>query len=207
MSSLLFAASVYAAPLKLMVYGDSLSAGYQLPQDDSFYTQLEKSLQSEGENVRVLDYSKSGETSEGGVAKVTAALDMEPDAVLLELGINDILHGVSVTATQKNLQKIIDAFKEKEIPVLLVGMEAPVLMDLSYRKSFKNMYQFLAQKNDLMLYPFFMNGLWNDNGKHKDYAYFLSDLVHPSAQGVAIITKNILPTVKKFLKIHFPDRK
>ena len=194
--------SVWASSLRLMVFGDSLSVGHNLPQEDSFYFQLEKSLQADGFDVKVLNYSKSGETSAGGMAKMSGALEMSPDAVLLELGINDALHGMDVATTQQNLQAIISSFKKANIPVMLIGMEAPVLMDLPYRTAFKSMYQTLARENGLMLYPFFMEGLWNTNGSHKDLAYFLSDLAHPSAQGVAIITKNILPTVEKFLRTY-----
>ena len=200
LSACIFSTSVWAVPLKLMVFGDSLSVGHNLPQEDSFYFQLEKSLQTDGFEVHLLNYSKSGETSAGGLAKIEKALEMQPDAVLLELGINDALHGMKVASTQQNLQAIIVTFLNKKIPVLLIGMEAPVVMELPYRTAFRQMYQTLAQENHLILYPFFMEGLWKNNGIHKDLNYFLPDLAHPSAQGVAIMTKNILPTVKKFLR-------
>ena len=193
---------VLANPIKLMVFGDSLSVGHHLPQEDSFYFQLEKALQKDGFDVQTLNYSKSGETSTGGLAKVSEAIEMQPDAVLLELGINDAFQRVKISTVQQNLQEIINSFLKNNIPVLLIGMEAPILMDLTYRSAFKNMYQTLAKDNNLLLYPFFMNGLWKTNGAHMNLDYFLSDLIHPSAQGVEIMTQNILPTVKKFLKTY-----
>ena len=192
--------TAFAIPIKLMVFGDSLSVGYHLPAQDAFYSKLQEKLQKHGYDVVVINYSKSGETSAGGVSKLDASLQKKPDAVLLELGINDVLHGIALTATENNLQKIIDGFQTQKVPILLIGMEAPVVMGYSYRQAFKKMYQSLAKKNNLMLYPFFMDGLWNPNGQQKNVDYFLPDGLHPTAQGVEIMTTNILPTVEKFLK-------
>ena len=204
---LLVAITGYARPINLMVFGDSLSVGYHLSPDEAFYTQLEKALKADGFDVKVLNYSKSGETSAGGLANLSNAMQAAPDAVLLELGINDALRGLSVAQTRQNLQAIITAFKNKKTPVFLIGMEAPILRDITYRQAFKEMFVQLAQTNQLMLYPFFMDGLWKSNGEHKNLEYFLSDMAHPSAKGVSIMTKKIVPKIKQFMLTNFGRKK
>ena len=191
--------AVYANPIKLMVLGDSLSAGHKLKPKEAFYSQLQQVLQEKGYQINVINFSKSGETTAGGVAKLKTALAKKPDAVILELGINDLRRGLSLAKAEKNLQSIISTFQDRNIPVLLVGMEAPALAPQAYRDTFRNMYRSLANKNHLMLYPFFMNGLWNNDGTQKDLSYFLQDMAHPSAIGVTIMVQNILPTVEHFL--------
>lgn len=187
----------------LMVYGDSLSAGYRLPEKDAFYSQLEQALKDKGySNIAVLNLSKSGETTSGGVDRIHNALTYKPDAVLLELGINDALRGVEVATIQKNLETMIVTFQAAGAPVLLIGMQVPPVKDKAYQEEFNEMYQHLAQKYDLILYPFFMNGLFDYTLGQLNFntAYLQSDRVHPTKDGVQVMVKNILPTVEKFLK-------
>jgi len=196
---MLLSLSVMAEPLNIMVFGDSLSVGHNLATEDSFWQQLEKSLANKGYQVKVLNYSKSGETTAGGLRKVKDALFMNPDCVLLELGINDAFQKVPLKDTTKNLQGIIDFLKKRGIPVLLIGMEAPTYRTSEYRDEFREMYADLAYENELLLYPFFMKGLWNDDGTQKSADYFLKDRVHPSAKGVKIMVNHILPVVEQFI--------
>ncbi|MBQ4471983.1 MAG: arylesterase [Alphaproteobacteria bacterium] len=199
LGGLMMSVSVMAAPTKLMVFGDSLSVGYKIPEQASFCAQLEKALQDNKKNVVVLNYSKSGETTAGGVAKVNEAVDVKPDGVILELGINDALEKRDLNDTNEDLQTLISSFLDNGIPVFLVGMEVPADAPEEYRDAFRQMYADLALENELLLYPFFMDGLWQDDGKHVSEDYFLPDGMHPSEKGVGIMVKRILPAVQQFL--------
>ncbi len=207
MIALLFGFQVAAAPnsnnFVLMIYGDSLSAGYRLPAADSFAAQLQKALDDKGySNITVVNNSKSGETTAGGIKRLHNALSEQPDAVLLELGINDALRDIDVSTVRRNLEQMIVTFQQSGIPVMLIGMKAPPVKDPTYQSDFAQMYRDLATKYDLTLYPFFMDGLvdYSTGRLNFNAAYFLSDRAHPSKEGVAVMVQNILPTVRDFLK-------
>ncbi len=190
-------------PYRLMVFGDSLSAGYRLPSHEAFYSKLQSSLHNNGyRNVTVIHFSKSGETTTGGLSKLPQALSQHPDAVLLELGVNDALRGVQIETIRNNLQQMIDQFKKAGISVMLIGMQIPPIKNPVYAGQFATMYNTLAQKNGLILYPFFMKGVLNYksvlNGQKSNYT--LGDNLHPNAKGIDIMVKNILPDVIKFLR-------
>jgi len=188
---------------QLMIYGDSLSAGYRLPEKDAFYSQLEKTLKDKGySNISVLNFSKSGETTTGGVARLHNALTYKPDAVLLELGINDALRDVDITTIQRNLETMIITFQNAGAPVMLIGMQVPPTKEQTYQNDFNEMYRYLSQKYHLTLYPFFMNGLFDYTLDRLNFntAYLQADHVHPTKEGVQVMVKNILPTVQEFLK-------
>ena len=192
----------YAKPYRLAVYGDSLAAGYRLMKQDSFCSRLETALKQKGYDIIVLNESRSGETTWGGVQRLPSLLEQKPDAVILELGINDAIRNFDLTITEENLKTIITRLRENHIPVLLVGMEAIILRIPKYRQDFKQMYQRLAKKYHLIFYPFFMKGIINMFvGKPIGIPEnFLPDDLHPNAQGVQIMVDNILPTVERFLK-------
>lgn len=198
-----FTLNALADPFRLMVMGDSLSAGYHLNKNDSFYMKLEKALLEKHNDLEIIHFSRSGETTAGGVQKMNRALAQKPDAVLLELGVNDALRDEKTETIAKNLQSIIDTFQKNNIPVMLIGMQIPFIKPASYAQKFKQMYVDLAQKNNLILYPFFMDGLFHGSGLialNLPNENLLSDRLHPSAKGVDIMVKNILPTVNRFLK-------
>lgn len=188
---------------QLMVYGDSLSAGYRLPEKDAFYSQLERALRDKGySNVSVLNFSKSGETTAGGLDRIHNALTYKPDAVLLELGINDALRGVDVASIQQNLETMIITFQAAGAPVMLIGMQVPPVKDQTYQDDFNEIYRYLARKYHLTFYPFFMNGLFDYTLGRLNFntAYLQPDRAHPTKEGVQVMVKNILPTVQEFLK-------
>lgn len=189
-------------PFRLMVFGDSLSAGYNLPASDAFYTQLEHALQNKGyKNVKVVNASRAGETTSGALGRVATELTGRPDAVLVELGINDAFRQTPVPTIQSNLEKIVVTFKESGVPVMLIGMQAPLTMAGAYQQEFSAMYGNVAKKYDLFLYPFFMDGLFGSfSSLNAVSPYLQPDRAHPTAQGVAMMVKNILPTVEKFLR-------
>jgi acyl-CoA thioesterase-1 len=199
----LFLSSVsWASDFKLMVFGDSLAAGYRLPKKEAFYTQLEESLKNKGYRVVVVNASRSGETTAGGVKRQKSAIAQKPDAVLLELGVNDAIRNRPINETRHNLQTLIEAFQKNKIPVLLVGMQATPNRPISYRQQFTKMYQELADQYDLILYPFFMDGIFKAGfGSVMPVSdKVLGDNVHPNAVGVRVMVDNILPTVDRFLR-------
>ena len=199
---LMWNTAVFASNYKIAVFGDSLAAGYKLAPSDAFYKQLETALHREGyKNIIVLNHSKSGETTSGGINRLSSLITDKPDAVLLELGINDAIRSMPVDGIERNLQRIIGRLQQAGIPVLLVGMQVPSVNTPSYARAFNNMYTELARKNGLLLYPFFMKDVlkFNPIKMNFDKTYLLSDGVHPNAEGVKIMVQNILPTVIDFL--------
>lgn len=186
---------------RLMVFGDSLSAGYRLESSEAFYSQLEKALNDKGyDNVVVINESISGNTSAQGLARVNKALEKKPHAVLLELGINDALRGENLDKTKENLAALIEKFQQNDVPVMLIGMQAPPMSSIDTRNKLTQMYKDLAKKYQLTFYPFFMDGVFIERLGILDLRYLQDDGAHPTAEGVQIMTRKIMPTVEKFLK-------
>jgi acyl-CoA thioesterase I len=177
----------------IVALGDSLTAGYQLRPDASFPAQLEKTLRSRGANVKVINAGVSGDTAADGLARVDWALPDNADAVVLELGANDALRGLPVPGTMKVLDTILARLKERKLPVLIAGMEAPRNWGPDYVTAFRQMYVDLARKYDAPLYPFFLDGVALDNG------LTLPDGLHPTDKGVARIVERILPSVEDLI--------
>jgi acyl-CoA thioesterase-1 len=177
----------------IVALGDSLTAGYGLPQDQSFPAQLEAALKARGHNVRVVNAGVSGDTATAGLQRLDWAIPDDADAVIVELGANDALQGLPPERTKATLAKIIEALQAKKIPVLLAGMEAPRNLGKDYVESFGAMYPDLAAQYDVILYPFFLEGAaLNDN-------LMLKDGIHPNGEGVAVIVENMLPKVEELL--------
>ena len=185
---------------RLMVFGDSLSAGYRLQPQEAFYALLEESLHKKGyNNVEVINASISGNTTAQGLARVDKAIAQKPHAVLLELGINDVLQGLDLKQTENNLEQIIQRFQKNNIPVMLIGMQAPPMSSVELRTQFTQLYKDLAKKYRLTFYPFFMDGVFVEHFGVLDMKYLQDDAAHPTAQGVQIMTQKIMPTVERFL--------
>lgn len=187
---------------KFMVFGDSLSAGYRLPKEDSFAEQLQIALTELGyAQVVVINNSKSGETTAGGLNRQKQALEQKPDGVILELGINDVLRGVGIETIRENLSKLITNFQKAGVSVLLAGMKAPPITEPAYADRFFDMYRVLSQKYHVVLYPFFMRGIFNAAGNQYESAvpYLLPDRAHPRADGVSLMVEDMLPTIERFL--------
>lgn len=200
LGGLMMSASVMATPMKLLVFGDSLSVGHKIEAKDSFWSQLNVALKKNGHNVQVLNHSKSGETTAGALHRIKSAIARKPDGVILQLGSNDMFQHFPLEKTQNNLQTLIDTFKQQKIPVFLVGMEAMLTEPQEYRDGIRQMYVNLATENELLLYPFFMDGLWREDGSHTSEDYFLKDGIHPTGKGVAVMVKRILPAIEQFLR-------
>jgi len=180
--------------LKIVAFGDSLTAGYGLPQSAAFPVQLEKALQKAGFHIRVENAGVSGDTSTGGLQRLDWALANGADLVLLELGANDALRGISPQITRQNLDTIIAKLKQKNIPILLTGMQAPPNMGADYKDEFDRIFPDLAAKYNLAFYPFFLDGVAAIPSLNQD------DAIHPNREGVAIIVQKMLPYLADLLK-------
>ena len=180
-------------PVKLVALGDSLTAGYRLPADAAFPTVLERMLKAKGEDVTVANAGVSGDTATGGLDRVDWSVPDGTAGVILELGANDMLRGTDPTVTERALSAIIERLKARGIPVLLAGMQAAPNLGPDYKARFDAIYPALAKRYDMILYPFFLDGIIGDRAQHLD------DMLHPKRQGVETIAARMLPTVQAFL--------
>ncbi len=183
-----------ARPIRLLAFGDSLTAGYGLPPGQGFAPKLEAALRKQGHDVTVVDGGVSGDTTSGGLARLDWTLGDGADAVILELGANDMLRGIDPKVPADNLDKMLAALKARHIPVLLAGMHTAPSMGREYSDRFDAIYPEMSRKYDVALYPFFLNGIIGDQALH------LPDGLHPNAAGVDVIVQKILPAVDDLLK-------
>jgi len=183
-----------AEPLEIVVLGDSLVAGYQLGSGEDYPTRLQAALEAKGYQISVINAGVSGDTTSGGLARVDWSVPDGADGVILELGANDALRGIAPQKVEDNLAAIIARLQERDIPVMLMGMMAPPNMGEDYAAEFNPVYDDLASRYSLPLYPFFLNGVTT----HPDLQ--LSDGMHPNADGVEVMVENTLPAVEAFIK-------
>ena len=179
----------------VILFGDSLMAGYGLPQEKHLSVVLQNKLVNNGYNIEIINGSVSGGTSAGGLNRVGWSLS-EPniDLMILGLGANDMLRGISPTETEKNLEKIIQISKKKKIDVILAGMIAPTTHGFNYKKKFDNIYPSLAKKYDLDLIPFLLEGVVLKPELNQD------DGMHPNAKGTLIISDTLEKGIISFIK-------
>ncbi len=178
-----------AEPIRLLALGDSLTAGYGLPTDQTFPVQLEAALRDRGYNIAVINAGVSGDTTAGGLARLDWALSDEPDLVLVELGANDGLRGLDPRDTRRNLAAILERLSERDMPTLLAGMYAPPNLGREYGEVFNALYPELAEAYSVPLYPFFLEGVAAVASLNQ------ADGIHPNGSGVAVIVENMLPAV------------
>lgn len=196
LSSLLLAISLLggataarAEPAVILAFGDSLTAGYGLPAEDSFTSQLEQALRDAGQDVVVRNAGVSGDTTAGGLTRLAWTLSERPDLVILELGANDGLRGIDPAATRANLDAILGELTGRDIAVLFTGMRAPPNLGADYTRAFDGLFADLATKHAVAFYPFFLDGVAAQPDLNQD------DGIHPNADGVAIIVERLLPHV------------
>lgn len=187
----LLAGPAYADPYRIVGFGDSLMAGYQLGPGQSFADRLQAALKKDGFDVTVANAGVSGDTTSDGLARLDWSVPDGTGLVLLELGANDMLRGVDPAVTEKNLDRMIARLRQRGIKVLLAGMRAAPNLGKAYADAFDAIYPRLARKYDLPLYPFFLDGVAGDR------ALELSDGMHPNAKGVERMVERILPLVEK----------
>lgn len=175
------------APVSIVAFGDSLTAGYMLKPADSFPAQLQMALHAKGHKVQIINAGVSGDTTAGGLDRLAWTLQPVPDAVIVELGANDALRGNDPKKARDNLDKILNKITSAGVPVLLAGMKAPGNWGADYVKDFDAIYPDLAAKYSAPLYPFFLEGV------ALDPKLVMDDGLHPTAAGIAEIVKRILP--------------
>lgn len=189
------AAAQGLGPFRLLVFGDSLSAGYQLAPGQGFADQLEAALVARGQAVEVVDAAVSGDTASAGLARLDWAVEDTIDAAIVELGGNDMLRGVDPGVTEGALDAILARLGERGIPVLLAGMRAAPNLGPEYQSRFDAIYAAVAERHGALLYPFFLEGV----AAHARLT--LDDGMHPNAEGVAVIVAGILPKVEELLAL------
>jgi len=189
---LLTAASAWAAkPLRILAFGDSLTAGFGLPDADGFVPQLQSALADKGIAARVINAGVSGDTTAGGLARLDWALGDDPQLVIVELGANDGLRGLDPRTTAANLDGILAKLESQKRAILLAGMKAPRNLGTEYTTAFDAIYPDLAARHHVTLYPFFLDGVATDPQLNQE------DGIHPNAAGVKVVVGHMLPYVLK----------
>jgi acyl-CoA thioesterase I len=178
----------------VVVFGDSLAAGYGLDAGRSFPDDLQKKLDAQGYSWHVVNLGISGDTTEGGVARMDSATSLQPAIVIVELGGNDGLRGLPLAVTRKNLQNMIQTFQGAGARVVLAGMTLPPNYGADYIRGFEQIYRDLAARNRLTLIPFLLTDIVTS-----DLRYFQRDGIHPTAEGAVIVSETVLRAVKPLL--------
>jgi acyl-CoA thioesterase-1 len=179
--------------VRIVGFGDSLMAGYGLNGSEGFPARLQAALEARGHKVEITDAGVSGDTSSGGLARLDWSIPEDVDGVILELGANDALRGLPPEKTRENLDAMITRLKERGIEVLLAGMLAPPNLGADYETRFNAIYPELADKYDVVLYPFFLDGVTGNP------EFLLDDGMHPNANGINTMVDGILPYAEDFL--------
>ncbi len=187
------AAPASARTMKLVALGDSLTAGYGVAPGKAFPDQLEAALKARGWDVTVVNAGVSGDTAEDGLARWDWAVPADADALIVELGANDMLRGLPPEATKQTLAAVLDRAKAAHLPTLLAGMRAAPNLGAGYDKAFDAIYPALAESRGAILYPFFLEGVAGDPKLNQ------LDGLHPTPAGVAVIVGRILPAVEALL--------
>ncbi len=191
------AAPALAEPIVIAALGDSLTQGYGLPVDQGFVPQLENWLNDNGSEVRVINAGVSGDTSAGGLARIDWTLTPEVDALIVALGGNDLLRGIDPEVTRGNIEGILKKAQDKDLPVLLIGMQAPTNFGPAYKEAFDAIYPDLSQSYDTLLVESFLSALGETPA---DIAPRLqSDGIHPNSEGVAQIVEALGATVQELV--------
>jgi acyl-CoA thioesterase-1 len=183
-----------AQSLRILVLGDSLTAGLGVDPADAFPAKLEAALKARGHDIVITNAGVSGDTSTAGAERLDWALGDPVDAVILELGANDALRGIDPEQTEKALDRILTEIKKKNLPVLFAGMLAPRNLGPDYGKKFDALFPRLAQKHGVLFYPFFLDGVAADPALNQP------DGLHPNSKGVDMIVSRILPITEDLLK-------
>jgi acyl-CoA thioesterase I len=180
-------------PMKIVAFGDSLTAGYGILVSEAFPAQLERALKARGHAVQVINSGVSGDTVGAGLERFDWAVPDDASAVIVELGANDGLRGIDPKQTRATLDLLLAQLKARKLPVLLTGMRAPKNWGDGYAADFDAMFPALAEKYGALLYPFFLEGVVLDPALNQ------GDGIHPTGKGVAVIVERILPQVEALI--------
>ena len=185
--------AVEGEEVRILAFGDSLFAGYNLAEHEGYPERLERALRQAGVNARVVDAGVSGDTSAAGRQRLGFVLDQQqvkPDLVMLELGGNDMLRGLDPSDTRANFEAMLKELQSRNIPVLLMGMRAPPNYGPDYQQRFDALYGELAREYGADLVPFWLESIYETP------ALFQSDRIHPTAEGIDVLVTNTLEEVQ-----------
>ena len=183
-----------SSPPSIVAFGNSLTAGLGVRPDQSYPARLQRTLDAAGYVYRVVNAGVSGDTTAGGVRRVSWVLNSKPAIVILELGGNDGLRGLSLSETKANLEQIIQQFQRASVTVVLAGMKLPPNYGKDYTDGFESLYQVLAKQYRLTLIPFFLDGVAGSPSLNQ------ADGIHPTGEGYRIIVEKIFPTLEPLLE-------
>ena len=184
----------YSKSLKVVVFGDSLIAGYGLLKEDGFVNQLQNKVNYSKINLKLINSGVSGETSTGLYNRFKWVLEEEYDAVIVSIGANDALRGIDPKTTYKNLENILIHLKKNKIPTMLIGMKAPSNLGKKYVNEFNAIYPTLSKKYNVIFFPFFLKDVALEPTLNQ------TDMIHPNKKGVVKIIENIFPYFLRFSK-------
>ena len=179
---------------KVIVFGDSLIAGYGLLKEDGFVNQLQNKINHFKINLKLINSGVSGETSTGLLNRFKWVLEEEYDAVIISIGANDSLRGINPIITYRNIENILTHLKKNKIPTMLIGMKAPSNLGKEYVNEFNAIYPSLSKKYNVFFYPFFLKDV------ALEPSYNQKDMIHPNKKGVVKIVENIFPYFLRFYK-------
>lgn len=182
-----------AEPVRIVAFGDSLMAGYQLNPGESFPERLEEALKARGHDVVIANAGVSGDTTSAGLARLDWSVPDDTQLVILGLGANDMLRGVDPDVTERNLTEMLERLDARDIDVMLMGMLAAPNLGAYFGERFNGIYPQLASQFDVELYPFFLDGVTTVSGMTLD------DRMHPSAAGVDRMVEGVLPMVEAYI--------
>jgi|TARA_B100001059_G_scaffold98265_1_gene97714 acyl-CoA thioesterase-1 len=190
----IFVNIAYSKSLKVVVFGDSLIAGYGLLKEDGFVNQLQNKVNYSKINLKLINSGVSGETSTGLYNRFKWVLEEEYDAVIVSIGANDALRGIDPKTTYKNLENILIHLKKNKIPTMLIGMKAPSNLGKKYVNEFNAIYPTLSKKYNVIFFPFFLKDVALEPTLNQ------TDMIHPNKKGVVKIIENIFPYFLRFSK-------
>ena len=189
MMTLLFTNVNAQDPIKIMLYGDSLMAGYGLPQKDNLASELSREIKSNDSTISFINASISGNTSKNGLSRVEWSLGDNPNIVILCLGANDMLRGLDPSLTKNNLDSIINKFINNNAIIILAGMQSPESMGPKYKKEFDAIYPDLSAQYNLIFMPFLLEGVALEK------ELLQADFKHPNAKGIRVMADNLKPYI------------
>ena len=186
--------TAYSKTFKVIVFGDSLIAGYGLLKEDGFVNQLQNKINYSKINLELTNSGVSGETSTGLLNRFKWVLEEEYDAVIISIGANDALRGINPIITYRNIENILTHLKKNKIPTMLIGMKAPSNLGKEYVNEFNAIYPNLSKKYNVFFYPFFLKDV------ALEPSFNQKDMIHPNKNGVIKIIENIFPYFLRFYK-------
>ena len=200
-ATILSVSAAEAEPLTIAALGDSLTQGYGLTPDDGFVPQLQRWLDGQGAEVKLLNAGVSGDTTTGGLSRIAWTLTPDVGAVIVALGGNDLLRGIDPGLSRANLDGILTEARSRGLPVLLIGMDAPSNYGAEFEAAFDAMYPELAERHGAILHPNFLGALAAfDDRQMVLQTYMQPDGIHPNRKGVALLVEDIGPSVIALIK-------